>query len=71
MANEEINTMSQEQVVGVGDFIYVPAWEARGQVVAVESARRGSLDAQQVLLQEKPESRGRWYTLEPNEFQLD
>lgn len=63
------NTKTQTTTIQVGEFIHVPAWQAQGQVIAVESARYGSDNAQRVLLQETPEDEtGRWYTLEPNEF---
>lgn len=55
----------------VGDFINVPAWETSGQVIAVEAAHHSSDEAQRVLLQDAPEAAGRWYTLEPGEFEIE
>ena len=55
----------------VGDFITVAAWEATGQVIGIEPAMIGSDDAQRVLLQERPDADGHWYTLEPGEFTIE
>lgn len=63
--------MDNTQTIAVGDFISVPTWETFGQVIAVEPAWYGSSDARRVLLQDAPEQAGRWYTLEPNEYEFE
>ena len=68
---ERETKMGNTEQAKVGDFISVPAWDAYGQVIAVEPAWYGSNEARRVSLQERPESAGRWYTLEPNDFEIE
>jgi hypothetical protein len=55
--------------IEVGDFIRVPAWGVSGQVVGVQpSALRYDVDADDVLLQDRPEGWPRTYRLAPGEY---
>jgi hypothetical protein len=55
--------------IEVGDFIRVPAWGVSGQVVSVQpSALRYDVDADDVLLQDRPEGWPRTYRLAPGEY---
>lgn len=52
------------------EFIEIPAWNARGMVIAQRPARHGADEAVEVLLQAGPDARARtdWFHLEPGEY---
>jgi hypothetical protein len=57
--------------IEIGDFIKIPAWEIEGCVIDTRPSTLGSDEAQDVLLQEKPnDPHPRWYRLEPDEYEL-
>ena len=54
--------------IEIGDFIKIHAWRVEGQVLNV---RPGSDNAQEVLLEVKPDDpQPRWYRLEPGEYEV-
>lgn len=57
--------------LAVGDFIQIQAWSVFGQVTAIRPSIMGSEDSVTVLVQTSPKDElGRWYRLEPTEYEV-
>lgn len=65
------NPTANQNPLEVGDFIAIPAWKICGCVLKITPNHLGSEQSVRVLLQERPDDdNGRWYRLEPSQFEV-
>ncbi len=64
--------MNTNRTIEVNDFIRIARWKTEGMVIATRPASLGTDEAQEVLIERKPDDPSpRWYRLEPHEFQFE
>lgn len=69
--NKKDKVKMDNKTITIGDFITIPAWRTTGLVIDTEATLIGSETAQRVLVQDRPEAAGRWYTLELDQFEIE